>query len=34
MREASRMMREMKLPGALAEAIADRHESFARLSKA
>jgi 3-hydroxyisobutyrate dehydrogenase-like beta-hydroxyacid dehydrogenase len=33
MREAARMMREMGLSGSLAEAIAERHESFAKLPK-
>ena len=31
MREAGRMMEEMGLSGSLAEAIAERHDSFARL---
>jgi 3-hydroxyisobutyrate dehydrogenase-like beta-hydroxyacid dehydrogenase len=34
MREASRMMQEMGLSGSLAEAIAERHESFAKRPKA
>jgi 3-hydroxyisobutyrate dehydrogenase-like beta-hydroxyacid dehydrogenase len=34
MREAGRMMREMGLMGSLAEAIAERHDSFAKQAKA
>ncbi len=34
MREAGRMMRDMGLSGSLAEAIAERHDSFARRPKA
>jgi 3-hydroxyisobutyrate dehydrogenase-like beta-hydroxyacid dehydrogenase len=34
MREAGRMMREMGLSGSLADAIAERHDSFARRPKA
>jgi 3-hydroxyisobutyrate dehydrogenase-like beta-hydroxyacid dehydrogenase len=34
MREAGRMMREMGLSGSLAEAIAERHDSFAKRPKA